>query len=170
LRLAGVAGRRHDNRTAQLFGGANGGGRYLLSDSVVWCPPPSLTLAFGGITRMKVRPDWVGEVHDATCRFVDIVFDSATGRLSIRCWRPVRRNSVWEELLVRFDGLTFPPTIDQAEKLPYYEMSTIYFDSNAKQVHICFHAGLSIHYPAGAPGFSFRGPTGQRRDRKEIFP
>ena len=118
---------------------------------------------------MKVRPDWVGEVHDATCRFEDIVFDSATGTLSIRCWRPVRRNSVWEELLVRFDGLTFPPTIDQAEKLPYYEMSTIYFDSNAKQVHICFHAGLSIYYPAAAPGFSFRGLTGQRCDRKEIF-
>ena len=121
----------------------------------------------------KVRPDWIGEVHDAECRFEDITFDPALGTLSIRCWRPVGwasgRDAVWEELLVVFDRLTCPPTISQEEALPYYELSTIYFDPVAKHMHICFHAGLSIQYPADTPNISFRGLTGQRRNRKEIF-
>jgi hypothetical protein len=118
-------------------------------------------------------PEWVGEVHDAECRFEDIAFDAAAGTLSIRCWRPaerpLRRDSVWEELLIVFEGLSCPPTISQEETLPHYELSTIYFDPSAKHVHICFHAGLSIEYAAATPSFSFRGVTGQRRSRKEIF-
>jgi len=65
----------------------------------------------------KVFPDWVGEVHDANCRFEDITFDAATGTLSIRCWQPVRGlvngDSVWEELLIEFEGLTSPPIINR---------------------------------------------------------
>jgi hypothetical protein len=115
----------------------------------------------------KVEPDWVGKVHDARCHFEDIVFDSAAGSLSIRCWQ--LSTTVWEELLVVFDGLTCPPTISCHEALPYYELSTIYFDLGAKRIHICFHAGLSIEYSADVPSFSFRGTTGQRRSRKEMF-
>jgi len=121
----------------------------------------------------KVFPDWVGEVHDAECRFKDITFDATTGTLSIRCWRPVNwsasRDSVWEELLIQFEGLTSPPTINRQETLPYYELSTVHFDPAAKRIHICLHAGLSIHYPAVTPSYSFRGPTGQRRNREQDF-
>lgn len=121
----------------------------------------------------KVRPDWAGTVHDANCRFEDIVFDSAAGTLSIRCWqpfeRPLRRDSLWEELLIVFEGLTAQPTIRRAETLPYYEFSTVYFDPHSKQVHVCFHAGLSIEYPAAEPKHSYRGPTGRRATHAEVF-
>lgn len=122
----------------------------------------------------KVSPDWTGELHDANCRFQDITFDPTAAVLSIRCWRPVGwasgRHVMWEELLIVFAGLTCAPTITQEEVLAYYELSTVYFDSNAGRVCICFHAGLSIEYPASAPSFSYRGPTGQRRPRREVFP
>jgi hypothetical protein len=113
----------------------------------------------------KIRPDWVGEVHDARCRFEDIAFDSAAGALSIRCWQ--LDASVWKELLVVFEGLLCPPTISREEELQYYELSTVYFDPDAKRVHICFHAGLSIEYSADQPRYSFHGPTGQTR--REMF-
>jgi hypothetical protein len=121
----------------------------------------------------RIRPEWIGEVHDAECRFEDIIFDSATRTMSILCWRPaerpLRKDSIWEELLIAFEDLAIAPTIDQQEKLPYYELSTLYFDSKAKRVSVCFHAGLSIEYPAPKPGFRFRGPTGQKRPRNEMF-
>ena len=126
------------------------------------------------LRQMKVRPDWAGEVHDANCRYEDVVFDSAAGALIIRCWRPferpLRRDSLWEELLIVFEGLTARPAINRAETLPYYELSTVYFDPRAKRVHICFHVGLSIEYPATEPRFSYRGATGQRRQHREVFP
>jgi hypothetical protein len=109
----------------------------------------------------KIRPNWVGEVHDARCRFEDITFDSTAGALSIRCWQ--RDATVWKESLVVFEGLPCPPTISREEEVSYYELSTIYFDPDAKRVHICFHAGLSIEYSADQPRYSFRGPTGQTR-------
>jgi len=109
----------------------------------------------------KIRPDWVGEVHDARCRFDDIAFDSSTGALSVRCWRP--EGAVWREVLVVFEGLTCPPAIGREETLPYYELSTVYYDPGAKRVHICFHAGLSIEYSADRPRYSFHGATGQTR-------
>jgi hypothetical protein len=118
------------------------------------------------VTR-KVKPDWVAKVHDARSHFEDITFDSSVRTLSIRCWQ--LRDAAWEELLVVFEGLTCPPTISREEALPYYELSTIYFDPVAKRVHISFHAGLSIEYSADVPKYLFRGPTGQRRNRKEIF-
>ena len=113
----------------------------------------------------KIRPDWVSEVHDARCRFGDMAFDSGTGALSIRCWQ--LDAFVWKELLVVFEGLPCPPIISREEELPYYELSTVYFDPDAKRVHICFHAGLSIEYSADETRYSFRGPTGQTR--REMF-
>lgn len=113
----------------------------------------------------KIRPDWVGELHDARCRFEDITFDSAEGALIIRCWQ--LHAPIWKELLVVFEGLPCPPTISRGEQLPYYELSTVYFDPDAKRVHICFHAGLSIEYSASQPRYQFRGQTGQIR--REMF-
>jgi hypothetical protein len=114
----------------------------------------------------KIRPHWVGAVHDARCHFGDISFDSTVGALSIRCWQ--LDASVWKELLVVFEGLRCPPTISREEELPYYELSTVYFDPDAKRVHICFHAGLSIEYSADQPRYSFRGPTGQTQREKFV--
>lgn len=37
-----------------------------------------------GLDKMAM-PEWIGEIHDAQCRFKDIAFDSAAGVLSIRC-------------------------------------------------------------------------------------
>lgn len=111
----------------------------------------------------KIRPDWVGEVHDARCRFEDISFDSAAGALSIRCWQRDASASLWKELLVVFEGLPCVPAIRREEELSYYELSIVYFDPDAKRVHICFHAGLSIEYSADQPHYSFRGATGQTR-------
>jgi hypothetical protein len=116
----------------------------------------------------KIFPPWEGEVHDARCHFEDITFDPATGKLRIRCWRPLRspteRDSSWEELLVVFSGLVTSPTTERQEVLPYYELSTVYFDPGEHSVHICFHAGLSIHYSAQAPDYSFLGSTGKQRN------
>jgi hypothetical protein len=106
-----------------------------------------------------MTPDWVGEVHDAHCRWNDVTFDAAAGALSIRCWQWYR--TLWKELLVVFEGLSDPPTIDREEQLPYYELSTIYFSPVSNRVHIRFHAGLSIEYSTAEPRYSFRCPTGR---------
>jgi hypothetical protein len=38
----------------QLCGGANGGGRQPFADSCAWCPPPSLTSAFGCMRKSNI--------------------------------------------------------------------------------------------------------------------
>jgi hypothetical protein len=72
-------------------------------------------------------------------------------------------------LLIVCEGLTEHPAISRAETLPYYELSTIYFDPRTKHVHIRFHAGLSIEYPATEPKLSYRGPTGRQAQHGEVF-
>jgi len=76
---------------------------------------------------------------------------------------------VYEELLIVFEGLTCPPNINREEDLSYYELSAIYFDPKDRQVSVWFHAGLSIVFPASSPNFSFRGPSGEKRQSKELF-